>query len=68
MRFISRTSGLLCTLGGLIILGTAGASDRGLLPMDRIVLQCAIGVGLMGLGVLLNKLFTRRRKYERNHH
>ena len=69
MRFINRTSRFICALGALLVLGTAGASDHGTIPMDRIILQCAIGFGLIGLGALLNKISTRRsRKYERYYH
>ena len=68
MRFINRTSRFICALGTLLVLGTAGASDHGTIPMDRIILQCAIGIGLIGLGALLNKISTRRSRYERYHH
>ena len=68
MRFINRTGRLLGALGALLILGTAGASDLGTIPMDRIILQCAIGFGLIGLGVLLIKISTRRSRYERYYH
>ena len=68
MKFINRTGRLFCALGALLIIGTAGASDQGAIPMDRIILQCAIGFGLIILGALLNKISTRRSRYERYYH
>ena len=56
MQFIKHTGRLLSALGALLIIGTAGASDHGTVPMDRIILQCAVGFGLIALGALLNKL------------
>ena len=61
---------LFCGLGALLILGTAGASDHGSVPMNHIILHCVIGFGLIALGALLNKLslIIRRYRYAQRHH
>ena len=46
----------LIFFGILLIFGAAGASDQGLLPFDRIVVQVMIGLVVIGAGVLLARI------------
>lgn len=44
--------GLCMFVGFMIILGTAGSSDLGLIECNKILVQSFIGVGVMGVGYL----------------
>ena len=74
MRFVGAT---LIVLGLLIIMGTAGASDLGLLTMGDIVIRSMVGLATMGVGIVtvqitneVHRINNRKehRKHERNHH
>lgn len=74
MRFVGAA---LIVLGILIIMGTAGASDRGLLSMGDIVIRSMVGLATMGVGIVtvqianeVNRINKRKehRNREQNHH
>ncbi len=45
--------------GFLLVYGTAGASDNGLLAVDRILLRCAVGLIMLVSAWILNILSER---------
>ena len=50
---------ILAMLGILLVLGTAGASDRALIELDQILIQSIIGAALTGVGVTFVRIGER---------
>jgi uncharacterized membrane protein YciS (DUF1049 family) len=47
---------LLAVFGFVFLLGTAGASDQGLIGFEQMVAQAFIGLALFGLGILVARV------------
>ena len=41
---------IIATIGALLLLGTAGASDFSNLPMTQVLVQCAVSLALIVVG------------------
>lgn len=55
-NLVHKLSGLLILTGAVLIIGTAGASDLGVLEFSTILYRCVIGLGLIGIGAGALKL------------
>lgn len=55
-HLIHKLSGLIILAGAVLIIGTAGASDLGVLEFGTIVYRSLIGLGLIGVGAGVSKL------------
>lgn len=55
-NLVRNLSGLIILAGVVLIVGTAGASDYGLLEFGTIVYRSLIGLGLIGMGAGFLKL------------
>ena len=49
-NLVHKLSGLVILSGVILIIGTAGSSDLGVLEFSTIVYRCLIGLGLIGIG------------------
>lgn len=55
-HLIHKLSGLIILTGAVLIVGTAGASDLGVLEFGTIAYRCLMGLGLIGVGAGVLKL------------
>lgn len=73
MKFIG---GTLIALGTVLILGTAGASDQGLITFGDVVTRAMVGLTTIGVGIVTTQVANeiqrinkrKERKHERHHH
>lgn len=52
MRSVKFLCGVVSIAGFILILGTAGASDLESIPMDQVLTQSLVGLGLLVLGFI----------------
>jgi hypothetical protein len=61
----------LTILGTMLLLGTAGASDQGLLTFGDVVTRAMVGLVTIGVGIvttqIANEIQRTNRRKERNH-
>jgi hypothetical protein len=68
MKFVG---GALIILGTMLLLGTAGASDQGLLTFGDVVTRAMVGLATIGVGIvttqIANEIQRINKRKERNH-
>ena len=50
-KIFKTTCAIVAAAGCILLLGTAGSSDCGLLTMQQILVRCSIGVAMVGGGL-----------------
>lgn len=73
MKFVG---GALIILGTMLLLGTAGASDQGLLTFGDVVTRAVVGLATIGVGIVTTQIANeiqrinrrKERKHERHYH
>jgi hypothetical protein len=59
MKYIGIT---FITLGVLLVYGTAGSSDLGLITLKQMAARTAIGLSFIGVGTLLLRIYAETKK------
>lgn len=52
MKVIKRIAGFVAIAGFVLMLGTAGESDNGVIGFNEVVTRCLIGLGMMVIGMM----------------